>query len=160
MATLAAKTNRNVTIFSHDHDFKQLLSDNISIAFSRKSIIYELTVKTFVDEFEFQPGSYIDYLALKGDPSDNIKGIAGIGKVTAKKLIKEYDELEGIYSNISAMPDALSKKLLAGRNEVFNLRSFFTMDREVPVQISDISEIKFEDFINFGTSTLLQELGY
>ena len=108
LAQYYALTGRMVTIVSDDKDMLQLLCDNIVILHSKKGMI---DVIKFKEEFGFEPESFIDYLALKGDEIDNIPGIPGIGEVKAKKLIKDYGTLESLYEKFDTLPDKLKKTL-------------------------------------------------
>lgn len=64
-------------------------------------------------EYGFEPPLLADYLALIGDTSDNIPGVAGIGPKSALELIKEYGTVEQIYANINTIKSSLQNKLLA-----------------------------------------------
>ena len=77
------KPEINKIIMSTDHDFYQLINDNISVWSPTKKILYNK--ENFINEFEMQPENYLHYKVLNGDPSDNIKGIRGFGIKTAKK---------------------------------------------------------------------------
>ena len=67
----------------------------------------------FVREFGFEPPLLADYLALIGDTSDNIPGVAGIGPKSATDLIREYGTVENIYQNIEHIKKSVQTKLLA-----------------------------------------------
>ena len=76
----------------------------------------------------------IDYKALKGDPTDNIPGVPGVGEKTAAKLIREYGTLEALYERIAEVkPDKLREKLIEHRDSVFMGKDLSTIVRDLPV---------------------------
>lgn len=95
------KENYKVEIYTSDRDYLQLIDDNITIELIKKGLkdIKEMNEATFVEEWGFKPIQIIDYKALRGDDSDNLKGIPGIGDKTAKELIKNFGSYEEIIKN-------------------------------------------------------------
>lgn len=95
------KENYKVEIYTSDKDYLQLIDDNISINLIKKGLkdIKVMTPTTFKEEWGFDPIQIIDYKALRGDDSDNLKGIPGIGDKTAKDLIIKYNNFEDIVKN-------------------------------------------------------------
>ena len=90
-----------------DKDFMQLISPLTKMYVTRpgKDVeIYDL--KLLKEKFDFTPSQVIDYLALMGDSSDNIPGVAGVGEKTAKTLITEFSTLDNLYKNL----DNITKK--------------------------------------------------
>lgn len=98
--------NNHVVIISTDEDFLQLIDANTSVFSPIKEIYY--TYDNFAEVFGIPPESFIGYKVLKGDTSDNISGIRGIGDKTAKKLMNEYGSLAGLLNN--PKPDLLKSK--------------------------------------------------
>ena len=96
LATQAEEDGAEVVIVSPDKDFKQLLSDKVSIYKPAKGDQdFEIkTGETFREENGLDPAQFIDMLALMGDDSDNVPGVYGIGPKTAQKLLREYHSVE------------------------------------------------------------------
>jgi len=96
LARQAEEDGADVVIVSPDKDFKQLLSDRVSIYKPAKGDQdFEIqTGETFRDEYELDPAQFVDMLALMGDDSDNVPGVYGIGEKTAQKLLREYHSVE------------------------------------------------------------------
>ena len=96
-----ASEDLHVDIYSSDQDLLQLINEHVTIKLIKKGItdIKDMTPETFKEEYEFSHQYMVDYKGLMGDPSDNIKGIPGVGKKTAAKLILEYGSIEDIYQN-------------------------------------------------------------
>lgn len=103
-------------VLSADKDLFQLIGTGITMMRTVKhgvsgAEIYD--TRAFMSEFGFMPSSMADYLAIIGDKSDNVKGIAGIGEVGAKKILAVYPTLEVIYASIAEFPNGIRKKLEA-----------------------------------------------
>lgn len=79
--------NNDIFILSQDKDYYQLISSNISIIHVNKGQIVTITKDVFFEKYGFDCSRYIEFIAIKGDPSDNIPGIKGIGSKAATKLI-------------------------------------------------------------------------
>ena len=97
MAKKYATKDLHVTIFSNDKDFSQLVDENISLYNPSKKEIYD--VSGVQKKWKVRPDQIVDYLAMVGDPSDNIPGVPGIGKKTAEKLLETYSGFDDIYEN-------------------------------------------------------------
>ncbi len=95
------KENYKVEIYTSDKDYLQLIDENITIELIKKGLkdIRTMTPSTFMEEWGFEPKRIIDYKGLRGDDSDNLKGIPGIGDKTAKELIKQFGSFEEIVKN-------------------------------------------------------------
>ncbi|MCL5028967.1 MAG: DNA polymerase I [Bacteroidetes bacterium] len=133
-------------VFTPDKDFNQLVSDKVRIVKPGKStdeiIIYD--VKKVKDEFGFEPKQMIDYLALIGDSSDDIPGVAGIGPKTAIPLIQEFGSVENIYKHIDKiLKEGTKKKLLDGKESAFISKELATIDCNVPFEMN-FESAKFE----------------
>jgi DNA polymerase-1 len=129
-------------VITPDKDYNQMVTDKVKLIKAGKSldeiIIYD--VAKVKEEFGFAPKQMIDYLALIGDKSDDIPGIAGIGPKTAIPLIQEYGTIEGIYKNINKIDkEGLKNKLIEGKENAFLSKELATIHCDVPL------EMKFED---------------
>ena len=116
LAKEAEADGTDVVIVSPDKDFKQLLSDHVSIYKpSKGDQDFEIiTDETFRAENELDPVQFIDMLALMGDSSDNVPGVYGIGEKTAQKLLREYDSVENL---IEHADDLSGKRAREGMQE-------------------------------------------
>jgi len=112
IATLALQAldeGMEAVIVTADRDFFQLVRPGIRVMFNRKGIsdIVDYDEVAVTQRFGLPPEKYLDYVALKGDPSDNIPGIPGVGEKTASRLIQEHGSVEAVLANA----DSLSPKL-------------------------------------------------
>jgi DNA polymerase-1 len=91
---------------------------------------------SFTEEFGFPPASMTDYLALLGDTSDNVPGVAGIGEKTALQLIGEAGTLERLFESLEDQKPSVSKKLAAGRESAFQSRELIRLKRDLVLPFS------------------------
>ena len=136
------------TIVTGDLDMLQIVSDQTRLMTTRSgvenTIIYDLA--KIAERFELVPGQMIDYKALKGDPTDNIPGVPGVGEKTAAKLIREYGTLDALYGRLDEVkPDKLREKLAEHRDAVFLGRSLTTVVRDLPVAL-DLEASRIGDY--------------
>jgi DNA polymerase-1 len=104
-------------IFTRDKDLLQLLDKNTNILKYIKGKITLYTDEDFSKEYNFSPNNFSDYLSLLGDNIDNIKGVRGIGPVSAKNLIQQFRTVENIYQQKDSLPEN-SRKLLEDNQEI------------------------------------------
>lgn len=92
----------NILVVTGDLDTLQLLNEKVNVWTLKKgisnSIVYD--IKAFEDKYNLKVDQFIDFKALKGDPSDNIPGVKGIGEKTAMEILKKYQSLDNLYQNI------------------------------------------------------------
>lgn len=123
LATRAEKSGLLVTIVSLDSDYNQLLSPAVRMlkmptstrAARDKTRPYwtPFTDRDFEEKFPgIHPHQWVDVVALKGDASDNIKGVAGIGEKSALRLVAEYGSLESILADVGNIRDTRSRNNL------------------------------------------------
>jgi len=138
MAKKAEKEGYTVYMMTPDKDFAQLVSENIYMykpgrGGSPPEVLGPDEVKEkFLVE---HPSQVIDILALWGDSADNIPGAPGIGEKTAKKLIGEYNSVEGIYQNIDQLKGKQKENLENYKDQVDLSRVLATISLDVPLHI-------------------------
>jgi len=146
LGTLAKKGEKEglqVKIFSGDKDFLQLVSSSIFVLRPKKGIsgTYLFNEEEVKKEFDISPSQIVDFLALAGDSSDNISGVPGIGPVTAKALIQEFDSLENLLENLEKL--SLKKRELIKRyiSQAKLSKELATIITSVPIKIN-IEELR------------------
>ena len=108
------------------------MNDNIEIYDPVKSKI--VTTEDVQAKYGVVPAQMVDFQALVGDKSDNIPGVAGIGPITAAKLIKNYGSLQGIYENIDKIePEKLKDKLLTYKEDAELSKKLATLSKNVKI---------------------------
>ena len=131
-----------------DLDMLQLVTDHTRLMTTRSgvenTILYDPA--RIAERFDLVPGQMIDYKALKGDPTDNIPGVPGVGEKTAAKLIREFVTLEALYERIDEVkPDKLRDKLVEHRDSVFMGKDLSTIVRDLPVEF-DLEAARLGDY--------------
>ena len=129
-------------ILTGDMDTLQLVDDSTSVLTFRRGITDTVTYdeNAVRERYGLSPEQMVDYKALRGDPSDNIKGVKGIGEKTATELIKEFGTLDGLYQELkkkdSGITGSVADKLRAGEKEAWESRELVTLRRDAPAKFS------------------------
>ena len=128
----------HTTIVSGDLDLLQIVSPRTTLMTTRGGV----QQTTFYDpdkvmeRYGLRPPQMVDFKALKGDATDNIPGIAGVGEKTAAKLVQDFGSLDGIYDTIDRVtPEKLRLKLRENRKDVFRWRELVTVRSDLPVEL-------------------------
>lgn len=141
IGSLAAKFAVPTLIVSGDKDLFQLVNDNTTVLLTKKGIteVETVTPESLFANYGLTPRQVIEYKALRGDTSDNIPGVKGVGEKTATALIQKYGEIDTLYQNIDSEKGALKEKLIADKDMAFISRTLATIVTNVPVdvQLSD-----------------------
>jgi len=125
-------------ILTGDKDLLQLLTDTTSVMMQTKGVteVKVYTPKVFREEYGFEPENFVDFKALRGDPSDNIPGVPGIGDKTARSLIVAFKDLEGLYMRLGEVkPERIRLALESKKEEVFAYRELVRLRRESPLPL-------------------------
>jgi DNA polymerase-1 len=135
LATQAAAEGIDVVIVTGDRDSYQLVSDpHIKVLYNKRGVSdYALYDEAGIAErcLGVTPAQYLDYASLRGDTSDNLPGVPGIGEKTAAKLITTYGGLEGIYEHLDDLPPKQRTNLGEAKDRVFKNREMSRLNREV-----------------------------
>ena len=138
---LAAKAGYNVIVYTSDRDYLQLIEDNVTIHILKTGMsnILVMDTKTMPELYGFTPLQIIDYKGLRGDSSDNLPGIPGIGDKTAVKLIQEYGSLEKILEAAPNMKSKVGESLVANAEMGRHCKHMAEIDThvELPFTVED-----------------------
>ena len=118
-------------IASSDHDFMQLVSKDLLIVRGRHGNIDIYDTHRVFNDFGVLPRQYVDYLALVGDPTDNIKGIQGIGKKRASELLSDHRDIKSMYRHLDLLSVNLQKLLNGHENFLFNQKEFLKIKKDL-----------------------------
>lgn len=170
IATLATKfsgkDDAKAVILTGDMDTLQLVeNEKILVRTFKKGVSETMTYdeEAVRERYGLIPRQLIDYKALVGDPSDNIKGVPGVGPKTAVELLGRFGTLVGIYENLSS-DGKLEKRLGPFKKEAELSKKLVTLDKNVPVEMDNIEDLKIEGndvaikdyFKKVGFETLLR----
>jgi len=144
----AERRGLDTTIVTGDLDMLQLVTDRTRLMTTRSgvenTILYDPA--KIEERFGLVAGQMIDYKALKGDPSDNIPGVPGVGEKTAAKLIREFGSLAALYERVAEVkPDKLRDKLVEFREQVLLGQDLSTIVRDLPVEF-DLEAARLGDY--------------
>jgi DNA polymerase-1 len=106
LATRAASEEFEVLICTGDRDSFQLVSDSITVLYPKRGVseLARMTPDAVIEKYSMTPAQYPDFAALRGDPSDNLPSVPGVGEKTAAKWIIEYGSLEKLLENAEKVP--------------------------------------------------------
>jgi DNA polymerase-1 len=146
-------------ILSGDRDLLQLIDGKVTVLLATNSDTKAMRREEFTLEYGISPESFVDMKALMGDSSDNIPGVAGIGKKTAAQLIQSFNSLEGIYENIEdkSIKAGVREKLKADRENAFLSRTLAKINTEVPLGIT-LEDISYKGIDREGLYRKFTEL--
>lgn len=142
VAKLAEAKGYKVEIYTSDRDFLQLVSDNITINIIKKGMsdVCAMTPAKVVEEWGFEPLQIIDYKGLRGDSSDNLPGIPGVGEKTATKLIQTYGSFDNIVAHASDIGGKVGQAIIDNQEigRVSRDLAIIQPDVELPFAIEDL----------------------
>lgn len=132
-------------IVSSDLDMLQIVDENTRMYRVLKgfSKLEELDVPAVEQKYGIKKSQFLDLKALKGDASDNIPGVAGIGEKTAVKLLNEFKTLDGIYEALrdGEITGKIAEKLTAGEQSAYMSRRLAQIMMDAPVQLDDCPDL-------------------
>jgi len=130
-------------IVSSDLDMLQIVDENTRMYRLLKgfSKIEEMDVSAVEQKYGILKHQFLDLKALKGDNSDNIPGVPGIGEKTAVKLLNQYETVEGIYNNLGEITETVRKKLIDGRELAKMSYCLAKIMTDAPVELTKVPDL-------------------
>ena len=167
--TQFAKTGVKVKLLTSDRDLWQVIRPGVRVVTFKKGVseTVEYDEKKLKEKTSLSPKQQIDFKALRGDPSDNLKGVPGIGDKTATDLLTKYKDLDGVFKAAhdpkSKLSPAGRRRLLEGEQEAREIFPIVRLVEDVPVKekLSDLKRRKVDEeelrrlFTTLGFRTLL-----
>ncbi len=166
IATFARRTEKidpeaEIIVVTGDLDTLQLVGDKIKVFALRRgmsdSVLYD--AKAISERYGLKPEQMVDFKGLRGDPSDNLPGVRGIGEKTAAELLKKYGTVEEVYKNLSGIKEGVRKKLERDKVQAFFSKKLAKLVDNVPVGF-DLASAKAEDFSRVKVINLFRELEF
>ena len=168
LATQARDRGDNVIVVTGDRDAYQLVEDpHVRVLYNKRGVSdYALYDEAGIEERTgVRPADYVAYAALRGDPSDNLPGVAGVGEKTAARLINAYGSIEELYQHVEDQTPKLQENLGEAQDRVSMNLELMELLRDVPLEVGvedlalgrpDAAEVKelfdFLEFRRFGDS--------
>ena len=141
MATLdrqaEARGNIETYLITSDLDALQILDDNTFLYALKKGVsnIDKFDVAEFEARYKIRIDQFLDLKSLKGDSSDNIPGVAGVGEKTATQLLQQFNTLDGIYEHLDDVKESVRKKLIAGKDSAYMSKRLAALMFDAPVAL-------------------------
>ncbi len=135
MAREATAEGIETLLVTSDLDLLQVIDEHVHV-FALKhglSNIELYSPKSFEAKYGLKVAQFLDLKALKGDSSDNIPGVPGIGEKTAVQLLQEYKTLDGVYENVELTKKSLHDKLVAGKDSAYLSKKLAAIWTDAPV---------------------------
>jgi DNA polymerase-1 len=148
LATAAEARGDNVIIVTGDRDSYQLVHDpHIKVLYNKRGVSdYALYDEAGIFERTgVKPTDYVHYAALRGDPSDNLPGVPGVGEKTAAKLINQYGGIDGIYEHLDELTPKLRQNLAENEDKARMNIDLMTLRHDAPVTV-DPDELQIGNF--------------
>ena len=141
IATLATQANAlgyKVLVVTGDRDALQLVNDDITVLYPRRGVsdLTRFTPEAVEEKYGLTPAQYPDFAALRGDPSDNLPGIPGVGEKTAAKWIREFGSLSGLVDRVDEVRGKTGDALRENLSNVLLNRQLTEMVRDVALPYS------------------------
>ena len=133
-------------IISSDLDMLQIVDENTHMWRILKgfSNIEQINVAEVEEKYGIKKSQFLDLKSLKGDASDNIPGVPGIGEKTAAKLLNEYGSLDSIYDNLDKITGSAKTKLEVGKDSAYLSRQLAEIMFDAPVKLADLPDFHFD----------------
>lgn len=148
-------------LITSDLDALQLISPMTKVYAMKNGLrnIEEFTAEYFEQKYRIRTEQFLDLKALKGDSSDNLPGVPGIGEKTAVKLLQEYETLDGVYEHLDEQKGALRTKLENGRESAYLTKQVAEIWTDAPIELDwDVADV---NDCNFARVTeILQKLEF
>ncbi|EKD58990.1 MAG: hypothetical protein ACD_56C00013G0006 [uncultured bacterium] len=166
IGTIATQIKKNgdsieTIIVTGDMDTLQLVNDTTKVYTMRRglsdSILYDKD--RVIERYGLNPDQIIDYKALRGDPSDNIPGVKGIGEKTAVTLLQKYVALDGVYENIEEIKGAVKDKLVRDKVQAYLSQELATISLDVPIEF-ELEKSVLHDYDREKIVKLFSELNF
>ena len=165
MATLDKQAEQHGDIETYlitsDLDALQILDQNTYLYALKKGLtnIDKFDIPAFEKRYGIRIGQFLDLKSLKGDSSDNIPGVPGVGEKTAVKLLQQFETLDGVYENLWQIKDSLRRKLEAGKKSAYMSRELARLFTDAPVKL-DLAAMDVRDLDTAKLRELLEKLEF
>jgi DNA polymerase-1 len=145
MGTLACQASAKdieTLLVTSDLDMLQLVDPKVHVFALKKGLsnIELYSPESFEAKYQIRVDQFLDMKSLKGDSSDNIPGVPGIGEKGAVELLQQYDTLDGVYDNLELISGAIHKKLKSGKDSAYMSKELARIYTDAPLKL-DLSEV-------------------
>lgn len=159
IGTLSGQANAQgiyTVIISSDLDMLQLVDNDTALFALKKGLanLEQVDRAAFEQKYGIKVEQFLDLKSLKGDASDNIPGVPGVGEKTGLRLLQKYGTLDGVYENVAQESPALREKLLSGKASAYMSQALARIMCDAPLQL----DLKAMAMSNLNRAQLRQQL--
>jgi len=148
LATQAAAAGMRVMIVTGDRDTFQLVTDDVTVLYTMRGIseMARYTPEAVEAKYGLTPAQYPDFAALRGDPSDNLPGIPGVGEKTATKWIADFGSLAELVDHVDQVKGRVGDNLREHLDSVLRNRRLTELSRDVPLPVgpADLAPVPWD----------------
>jgi DNA polymerase I len=157
----AERENAEVFICTGDRDSFQLVNEKTTVLYPKRGVsdLTRMTPEAVQEKYGMSPEQYPDFAALRGDPSDNLPSVPGVGEKTAAKWIVEYGSLHELIANIDKLGGKVGQSLRDSVNDVIRNRELTQLVTNVPLDLS-IDALAWSGVDENKTNPLFEKLEF
>ncbi|CAB4342377.1 unannotated protein [freshwater metagenome] len=157
----AEKEGAHVLICTGDRDSFQLVSEHTTVLYPKRGVseMARMTPDAVQEKYGMSPAQYPDFAALRGDPSDNLPSIPGVGEKTASKWIVEHGSLKDLLANKEKVTGKVGEALRAHVDNVLRNRELTQLIHDVPVEFS-IDDLAWAGVAESDLTVLFEQLEF
>jgi len=157
----AERENAEVFICTGDRDSFQLVNEKTTVLYPKRGVsdLTRMTPEAVAEKYGMSPQQYPDFAALRGDPSDNLPSVPGVGEKTAAKWIVEYGSLHELIANMDKLGGKVGQSLRDSVNDVIRNRELTQLDANVPLDLS-IDALAWNGVDENKTNPLFEKLEF
>lgn len=161
VAKKIAKMGYGVKIITGDKDLLQLVTDRVIVSLPGKRLAdsTDYTPAKVLEKMKVRPDQIVDYKALVGDPSDNIPGVKGIGKISAEKFLGAYQTLDGVYENVETYKPGQIKNLKRDKEQAYLSQKLAQIVTDIDIEV-DMDGAKTSNFSPDKVEKLFREMEF
>ena len=157
----AEKDGMEVLICTGDRDSFQLVTDKTTVLYPKRGVseMARMTPDAVQEKYGMSPDQYPDFAALRGDPSDNLPSIPGVGEKTAAKWVVEYGSLQELISNVDKVGGKVGQALRDNIDSVIRNRELTQLVHDAPVDL-DLTDLAWSGVIESDLTKLFEQLEF
>lgn len=161
LAVQAAEKDIETLLVTSDMDMLQLVNDKVHVYALKTGLsnIELYSPKSFEAKYGIRVDQFLDLKSIKGDSSDNIPGVPGIGEKGALDLLKTYETLDGVYENLALIKESMRKKLEAGKDSAYLSKELARIWTDAPLKL-DLKAVDGSKVDPAKIAMLLQKLEF
>ena len=162
LTTRATAEGMQVRICTGDRDALQLVSDEVTVLYPRRGVseLTRFTPEEMLGKYGLTPVQYPDYAALRGDPSDNLPGIPGVGEKTAAKWIRDFGSLTALVDRVDEIRGKTGDALREALPHVLTNRRLTELIREVPVDVDPLGDLQAQPYDREAVHRIFDDLQF